>query len=313
MSIAVSSAGWATGGAVPNFSTSANPTGSRLIPQVWSSKLLVKFYKQTVLALISNTDYEGDISNMGDKVHIRTIPDITIRDYQKGQELVIETPNSAAVELTIDKAKYWSFVTDDVDRAQSDLNYVEGWTTDASTQMKITMDTEVLLAVAAQAGISDATHFGVTTNPLALTKDNVIKFVVDAMRFLDDRNVPEGDRFVVMPPVAVALIKLSDLKDAALTGDATSILRNGRVGMIDRANIIQSNCLPSGSTSVTTGSELGILFGQKSAITFATQLTKNEGPLRDAKVFGDIYRGLMVYGFKVLKTAALGFGVVTVA
>ena len=29
------------------------------IPEVWSTKLLVKFYAATVLAAICNTDYEG--------------------------------------------------------------------------------------------------------------------------------------------------------------------------------------------------------------------------------------------------------------
>jgi len=29
------------------------------IPEIWSAKLLIKFYAATVLAAISNTDYEG--------------------------------------------------------------------------------------------------------------------------------------------------------------------------------------------------------------------------------------------------------------
>ena len=31
------------------------------IPTLWSSKLVEKFYAATVLAAISNTDYEGEI------------------------------------------------------------------------------------------------------------------------------------------------------------------------------------------------------------------------------------------------------------
>lgn len=30
-----------------------------MIPEVWAGKLLYKFYDATVLAAISNTDYEG--------------------------------------------------------------------------------------------------------------------------------------------------------------------------------------------------------------------------------------------------------------
>ena len=51
------------------------------IPEIWSGKLIEKFYATTVLAAISNTDYEGEIKNQGDKVSIRTQPTITISDY----------------------------------------------------------------------------------------------------------------------------------------------------------------------------------------------------------------------------------------
>ena len=43
----------------PNYSNrtvSATNAGSRFIPEIWSSKLQVKFYEATVLAAISNTD-----------------------------------------------------------------------------------------------------------------------------------------------------------------------------------------------------------------------------------------------------------------
>src|SRR3954468_24560624 len=78
------------------------------IPEIWSGKLIEKFYATTVLAAISNTDYQGEITNQGDKVHIRTRPTITIRDYQAGQSLLVERPASNIVDLTIDKGKYFN-------------------------------------------------------------------------------------------------------------------------------------------------------------------------------------------------------------
>ena len=51
------------------------------IPTLWAGKLVEKFYEATVLAGIANTDYSGEISSMGDKVIIRTKPDVTIRTY----------------------------------------------------------------------------------------------------------------------------------------------------------------------------------------------------------------------------------------
>ena len=73
------------------------------IPEIWSGKLIENFYDATVLAAISNTDYEGEIRGQGDTVNIRTTPNITIRTYVKGQNLVVENPDKPKIQLFIDK------------------------------------------------------------------------------------------------------------------------------------------------------------------------------------------------------------------
>src|SRR5690606_35786982 len=99
------------------------PTGSlspstaysgTFIPEIWSGKLIEKFYASTVLAAISNTDYEGEIKGYGDKVIIRTKPTITINDYRADGALTFERPASNIVELLIDKGKYFATILDDV-------------------------------------------------------------------------------------------------------------------------------------------------------------------------------------------------------
>ena len=57
--------------------STANALGANgYIPEIWSGKLIEKFYNSTVLAAIANTNYEGEIKAFGDKVHIRTKPTI---------------------------------------------------------------------------------------------------------------------------------------------------------------------------------------------------------------------------------------------
>src|SRR6476469_5371980 len=87
-----------TGAATPT-----PPYSGTFIPEIWSGKLIEKFYASTVLAAISNTDYEGEIKNKGDKVIIRTKPTITIKDYKADGALEIERPASNIIELVIDK------------------------------------------------------------------------------------------------------------------------------------------------------------------------------------------------------------------
>lgn len=299
------------GAAYPQHGGGAN---SRFIPEIYSGKMLVKFYAATLFGEIANTDYEGEITKQGDKVYIRTTPDVTIRDYVKGQKLEIETPNSNAVDLTIDYAKYWNFLIDDIDAMQADVNLSENWTNDAGTQLKIVIDRQILAGMrtsaTAQTGNTGATGFGATgANARQVTKADVLDLIVDAMTALDERNVPEENRYVVLPPWAIGMIKKSDLKDASLAGDGTSILRNGRVGMIDRATIYSSNLLPAGVAGGLAAGETGFYFGQRHALTFASQLIKTE-LMKSESTFGHLYRGLQVYGWDVLKPECLGYGVI---
>jgi hypothetical protein len=297
--------------AYPVVSDSVSYSGT-FIPEIWSKKLIEKFYDATVLAAISNTNYEGEIRNQGDKVIIRTIPSLSINDYASGQTLVNQLPESTTVELLIDKGKYWSAILDDVQNVQSDIELMNMWAQDASEQMKIAIDVDVLSTivpdfdgdnVGANAGrISGNIDLGETGSPLALTRENVIDTIVDMGQVLDEQNRPETGRFLVMPFWATALLKKSDLKDASLTGDSVSPMRNGRIGMIDRFTIYQSNNLPM----VTDGGKncFSIIGGVKNGLTFASQLVKTE-TLRAESTFGNIMRGLQVYGFKVVDPLSL--------
>lgn len=280
--------------------------------QIWSSRLLIKFYAATVFADIANTDYEGEVKNHGDTVLIRTVPDITIRTYVKGQKLTYETPESAKVTLTIDKGYYFAFSVNSVDKRQSDINFIDKWSADASEQMKISVDTEILAsqyasAAAANKGIvagakSASYNLGTTASSIAITKTNVLDYIVDCNSVLSEQNLPESDRWLVIPEWMGNYLKKSDLKDASLTGDTISPLRNGRIGRIDNFIIYISN----NYTAVTdTYQCYNIIFGHKSALTFAAQMTEME-TLKNPDDFGDLIRGLNIYGRKVVKPASMG-------
>jgi hypothetical protein len=299
----------------PNYS-------GNFIPEIWSGKLIENFYDATVLSAISNTDYEGEIRRMGDTVNIRTQPNITIREYVKGQNLVVENPDSPKLQLLIDKGEYFSCVEDDIDRVQSDIKLMDMWSKDASEQMKVKIDQRVLtdmlpdIAAAnkgATAGAQSAAfNLGTTGSPLTVTKDGastttpVIDLIVDMGTVLDEANVPESDRFLVIPARMAGLIKKSELKDASLSGDSASPIRNGRLGMIDRFTLYVSHNLnvSSGKTSIIAGHKMGF--------TFASQMTEME-TIRAQSTFGNIVRGLQVYGYKVTKGEALAQAVVQFA
>jgi hypothetical protein len=311
------------------------------IPEVWSGKLVEKFYKATVLGAIANTDYEGEIKNFGDKVQIRSRPTITIRDYSSMIDLTVDRPSEPKQTLNIDKGKYFNLALDDVMEVQQDIDQLSIWAEDASEQMKITIDGDVLNGATAGDGsgivnnsdlaaanigntagaISAGYRLGTDGSPTFVNKVEqgtgvgndasndmaVVDYLVNCGSVLDEQNLPENGRFVVIPAWLAGQIKKSDLKDASLAGDGTSILRNGRLGMIDRFTVYLSNILvpPTGYTTAYP-----VIFGTKAALSFASQYTNLE-TLRSERSFSNLLRGLQVFGWKIVNPVALGLGFVS--
>jgi hypothetical protein len=142
---------------------------------------------------------------------------------------------------------------------------------------------------------------GTTHASTQVTKATVLDWLVDLGTDLDEKNIPETGRWAVVPPWIAGMIKKSDLKDASISGDGTSIMRNGRLGMIDRFMLYSSNNL---SGSATVGVPTQCMAGTRQAISFASQFVKTD-TLRLQNTFGDAIRGLNVYGFKATAPQAL--------
>ena len=281
-----------------SFSQFSTGTTSEVnfIPEVFSKLLQAKFYKKSILPEISNTDYEGEISGQGDKVVIRTVPAVTINNY--AGTITTQELTTAKVEMLIDKAKYYSFKVDDVLAAQADINLLEGASTDAAEGMRIAVETEVLAGA-----ITGATTIGSQTT---ITAANILTNILTMSKQLDELNIPEEGRFIVLSPEFISLLKQSELRQAYLTGDGTSPLRNGLVGMVDRFKVFQSNMVYTAASGADSG-YTHVLAGHPKALSFASQFTNTE-TVRMESTFGDQVRGLKVYGSKVVTPDALCVG-----
>lgn len=313
----------------PTGGTANGLAAAGFIPEIWSGKLIEKFYDTTVLAAIANTDYEGEIRNQGDKVKIRTKPTVTIKDYRADGALELERPVGSVIDLNIDKGKYFNTILDDVMEVQSDLNSLSLWSDDAAQQMKIVVDKDVLGGMGGKshlknrgvtAGrISNGINLGATTTPLAtVARDpstgqvEVLDVLLRLGQALDEQNIPEQGRWAVIPTWFSTLIKRSELRQAYLSGDSVSMLRNGRIGMVDRFTLYVSNLLPNGTTAGLAAGEHRIFAGHSHALTFASQISKVE-TLRSEMTFGTVLRGLQVYGYGVVDGTAMAEAVVTKA
>lgn len=266
------------------------------IPEIWSMTMQKKFYAMAVVPAITNRDWEGEIKGAGSVVHIRIVPTVPVDDYVVGQDLSYSDLEDEKLTLNIDKAKTFSFQCDDVDKAQMDINVMQKATKDAQKGMKIQVDVDVLSGI----------HASATTDIASVqwTKVNILDEIVDIRTELDQLNVPKEGRFGVLAPAFFGLISKSDLKDASLSGDDTSIVRKNSnfVGNIAGFDLLESNLLPGASTSA---SPRHCLFGTRDATTFAQQLMKYQAIPVLQNTFGSAYRGLQVYGYQVVKADAL--------
>ena len=296
----------------PNYSSTS---ASGFIPSIWSGKLVEKLYARTAFAEVSNTLYEGSIKGAGDTVQIRTTPSIVINDYEIGGGLTYEKPVSDKVELQIDQAKSFSFEVNDVDAYQADIKLMEGWSDDAGQQMKIAIDKDISAyayteAAAENAGAtagveSGSLNLGVAGTPVAITKTNILDTLVDCGTALDEQNVPDEGRYIMLPAWMNGMLKKSDLRDASIMGDATSAFRNGKIGMLDRFSVYVNNNMSTVTDDGTDNQATNVIFGHKKALTFASQMTNME-TLPNPSDFGKLIRGLNVYGRKVIDPNAIG-------
>jgi hypothetical protein len=314
------------------FDTNPSYSGA-FIPTLWSGKLLAKFYQNTMLSEVTNTDYEGELKNQGDTVRIRLAPSISISDYTVGQNLSYEVPTPSFQDMQVNKGKYFGVQVNDVLAYQSDMNLMNMFTEDAAKQLKIAIENEVFFnsfvtegPAAANEGstagaISAAYNLGSDTAPVdQATPENVLKAILRMSTVLDEQNVPEDGRFLILSPYDRHLLMQSSIAQAYFTGDQSSTIRTGKIGMLDRFSVYVSNLLPKGEagkalvaglSATSTGGAVTnakarrtMIAGTKAATSFAMTINKTE-PLRNQTDFGDIVRGLAVYGRKVVKPQAL--------
>lgn len=261
------------------------------IPEIWAARLLEKLEKAHVYAALVNRDYEGEIRNAGDTVHINTLGDLTIGTYNGTDAITYEDLATTAQELKIDQQKYFAFRVDDAEKVQALPGLVEAASANAAYELNDVNDK--FLATTLAAGAT-----AVSGTAVALTAANVYQNIVAMKVALDKQNVPTEGRWLVVDPSFHGLL-LQDERFVSFGTDITNErLTNGRVGRAVGFDIYVSNNAPEVSGTYTA------IAGVPMAATYAEQILNTEA-LRSEDFFKDLIRGLHVYGAKVTRPTAL--------
>jgi hypothetical protein len=266
---------------------SASLSSGAFFPQLWTAQMQKRFYPNTVALQLMNRNVEGEIKAKGNTVNISIKPNVSVQDYERDGVVDYQDLDDNTLQLVIDRAKLIAFKLDDISKVQANIPLFAMTTEEAARQMAIAIDTLVLSEIYA-----DATTVMTST---AVTSSTVLAWILQAGRKFDELNIPArpGDRNIILPPWIVEVLKLSDLKDASITGDRVSPLRNGEVGTIDRFTVFMSNNL-----AVTGGTTTQCLALTRDYASFASQIVMTE-KIRLESTIGDAFRSLNVFGFKV--------------
>ena len=248
------------------------------IQSIWSKKILEDL--EVACKLVDNCwrEYEGDAKYAG-SVKILGIGDVTIGDYTK-TDINIQEVNDKGQLLTIDQAKYFAFVFDDVDKAQSVPGLMEGTRKEGIHQLAVARDSFVANLIKSATNVTTAT---------ALTPEAVKQAIDDAIVELKERNFDEEAVIELTPKGAKAFKNSLTI----LSTDNPEYIKKGVIGYYDGYKVIESNNLAK------DGTHAYCCVRGKKAIAFVGQLEKVEAMPMERR-FGDLVKGLDVYGGKVI-------------
>ncbi len=273
---------------------------NNFIPTVWSARILQNLQKALVFGsnAVINTDFEGDIRQLGDTVKINSIGAVTVGSYTKNTNIGDpETLSDASTSLLINQAKYFNFQVDDIDKAQAKPKVMDEAMREAGYALANALD-EYIAGLYTDA--ASANLIGTTGSPKTdlATAGKPYQYLVELATKLDENNVPRMGRFVIIPPWYNAYL-IQDTKFLAATPQGDGRLEEGLVGKAAGFDVFMSNNVVN-----TTSTKYRIIAGYKGAWSMAMQLNQVEA-YRPEKRFADAVKGLQLYGAKVTRANAL--------
>jgi hypothetical protein len=277
-------------------------------PEFWAKELLRNLDNSGVMLDCVNRDYEGEIKNAGDTVHIQKAGDVTVSTYSTSTPMNYDALTGETDTLVVDQHKYWGFLVPDIDKVQANVPLAQKYLQRAKKEISNVKDAYLLGL--AQAGVASGNQLGT----VALTAANIYGTCVALFEKLaranaiDDAGLGEDGKrpFLILPPEVISIVKQSDeAKHATTLGDQT--IRKGAIMQFAGFDIKQSTVFPAPTTTTAQT----IIAGTTEAITYADQVLKTES-IKDKDYFGDYVRGLYVYGALVAQPKCLASAAVTI-
>lgn len=266
------------------------------IPEVWAAQLLTSLKKTLVYGQPSvvNRNYEGEISQYGDTVHISSVGPISVRPYTAHEDITVDPVNDSDQTLMIDQSPYFAFEVDDIEARQARNGGAVMSESADEAAYSLGDDADQYLAGVMNSGVDAANQLDPITGADGAA---VTQMLIDMKVRLDESNIPSQGRWVVVPPNLHGLLLNTDLFTRVDASGTSEALRNGMVGRAFGFDVLMSNNTPTGTGSIVIG-------GYPGATSYAEQINNVEA-FRMEKRFADGLKGLHLYGSKVVRPTGL--------
>jgi hypothetical protein len=157
-------------------------------PDIWSKRVLAATESNLVFAGLINRQFESDAS-VGKAVKIASIGNLAARAKTENTAITYETVTETVTTLTLNIWDYAAIGVEDIVEVQSNVNLRQQYERKMGYALAQDVDTKLAGGVA---GFSQV----VGTLGTPFTDENVRR----AVQYLDDADVPEEGRFVIMTP-----------------------------------------------------------------------------------------------------------------
>ncbi len=227
----------------------------------------------------------GEITKLGDVLHIAGVGKPTVRDYVKGTEITLESKTTYNQDLIIDQAKYVNVELDMIDEKQARGRVFDAEIDGAKKVLSQTMD-EYL------AGFYNQAASTIENN--SCTSANVLSTLAEAEQKLLESEVPfEEDKFLVISPAVYTKLVLGKIVFQHTNND---VMGKGFKGSYLNLNVFVSNSIKK------TGNVNHCMAFSRQAIALAEQIPVNAiEKYKPEKKFAEAFKALHLYGATVIR------------
>lgn len=301
-------------------------TAANFIPELWSDDTIVAYKANLVVGnLVSKISHNGQ---KGSVIHIPAPSRGAASAKGASTQVTLIAETAGKIDVTIDQHYEYSRLIEDIVEVQALDSMRRFYTDDAGYALARQVDWALhMRGTGFQGGTYNSVALGLTTATYdaALVGDGVTVWdgsantnagnaadltdqgIRNLIQLLDDADVPQDNRFLVVPPSQRnALMGIARFTEQAFVGEVggSNTIRNGKIGDVYGVEVYVSTSCPSTAADDTTTDQRAALMFHRDALVFAEQMSVRSQTQYKQEWLADLLTSDTIYGTAELRDDA---------